>query len=130
MVKYSAHSDRTLRTMPADYAKKNGHDPYLVACSRVMTDVMGLVRARGILIGVDIDRGRMPEPVVHQIELTYGRRTRLISVDHDTFMDAEFFRTLVLHQLEAAIDEMASSQEKSSGSSVGSVGSSSGVTFT
>ena len=109
--------------MPADYAKKNGHDPYLVACSRVMTDVMGLVRARGILIGVDIDRGRIPDPVVHQIELTYGRRTRLISVDHDTFMNAEFFRTLVLHQLEAAIDELVWTQEKSSASSVGSVGS-------
>jgi hypothetical protein len=130
MFKYSAHSNRTLRTMPADYPKGNGHDRYLAACSRVLTDVMGLVRARGILIGVDIDRGRMPDPVVHQIELTYGRRTRLISVDHDTFMDAEFFRTLVLHQLEAAIDELASSQEKSSGSSVGGVGSSSGVTFT
>jgi len=91
-----------------------------------MTDVMGLIRARGILIGVDIDRGSTPDPVVHQIELTYGRRTRLISVDHDTFMDAEFFRTLVLHQLEAAIDELASGREKNSGSSVGSEGSSSG----
>ena len=98
--------------MPANHPKKNGHDPYLVACSRVMTDVMGLVRARGILIGVDIDRDRVPDPVVHQIELTYGRRTRLISVDHDTFMNAEFFRTLVLHQLEAAIDELAWTQEK------------------
>jgi hypothetical protein len=100
--------------MPADYPNKKGHDPYLVACSRVMTDVMRLVRARGILIGVDIDRGRMPDPVSHQIELTYGRRTRLISVDHDTFMDAEFFRTLILHQLEAAIGELARTHEKSS----------------
>src|SRR4029450_5432069 len=107
MVKYSDHSKRTLRAMPADHPKKNGHDPYLVACSRVMTDVMGLVRARGLLIGVEIDRGRMPDALVHQIELTYGRRTRLMSVDHDTFMDAEFFRTLVLHQLAARIDELA-----------------------
>ena len=108
--------------MPPDYPKKNGHDAYLMARGRVMTDVMGLVRARGILVGVDIDPGRRPsQPVVHQIELTYGRRTRLVPVDHDTFMEAEFFRTLILHQIEKAIDELASGQEKSSGESRGSV---------
>jgi hypothetical protein len=91
-------------------ATSNVHrDAYIVACGRVMTDVMGLVRARGILIGVDIDPGRgRSEPVVHQIELTYGRRTRLVSVDHDTFMNDEFFKTLVLHQVQAAIEELAS----------------------
>ena len=88
-------------------------DAYIVACSRVMTDVMGLVRARGILIGVDIDPGLRQlggrsDPVVHQIELTYGGRTRLVPVDHETFMNAEFFKTLVLHQIEAAINELAS----------------------
>jgi len=31
-----------------------------------------------------------------------------VPVDHDTFMEAEFFRTLVLHLIEAAIDELAS----------------------
>ena len=88
-------------------------DAYIIACGRVMTDVMGLVRARGILIGVDIDPGLRQsgtgrsEPTVHQIELTYGRRTRLVSVDHETFMDEEFFRTLILHQVESAIDELA-----------------------
>lgn len=103
--------------MSPDNPKGNGHHAYRVACDRIMTDVMGLVRARGILIGVDIDPGlrqlrlgtdrRRYDLVVHQIELTYGRRTRLVPVDHETFMEAEFFRTLVLHQIEAAIDELA-----------------------
>ena len=101
--------------MPADYPKRNGHDPYLVACDRVMTDVMGVVRARGVLIGVNIDPGRAPLDF-HQIQLTYGRRTRLVPVDHDIFMNAEFFRTLVLHQIESAIDELASSKGASESS--------------
>ncbi len=95
--------------MRSDYPKKNDHDLYLLACSRVVGHVVELVKARGVQIGVDIDPGRGPsETLVHQIELTYGRRTRLVSVDHDTFMDEEFFKTLVLHQVQAAIDELAS----------------------
>jgi hypothetical protein len=102
--------------MPPADAKKVSHDPYIVACSRIMTDVMGLVRARGVLIGVDIDPGRAPLDF-HQIQLTYGRRTRLVAVDHDVFMNAEFFRTLVLHQIESAIYELASSKGESESSS-------------
>ena len=59
---------------------------------------------------MEVDPGRAPAAVVaHQIRLTYGLRTRLVSVDHETFMDEEFFRTLVLHQLQAAIEELAMS---------------------
>jgi hypothetical protein len=31
-----------------------------------------------------------------------------MAVDHETFMDKEFFRTLVLHQLQAMVEELAS----------------------
>jgi hypothetical protein len=71
-----------------------------------------LVDARKILASVDIDPGRTPSEVVadtHRIQLTYGRAKRVVAIDHETFMDEEFFRTLVLHQLEAAIDELATS---------------------
>jgi hypothetical protein len=88
--------------------KKNGY-AFIAACTRVENQIAQLIQARGVLVGVEIDRVRTtPEAVIHQIELTYGRRTRLVSVDHDTFMDAEFFRTLILHQLETAIEELAS----------------------
>ena len=39
---------------------------------------------------------------------------RVIAVDHDTFMNAEFFKTLVLHQVQAVIAELAWSQDTSS----------------
>jgi hypothetical protein len=44
---------------------------------------------------------------MHQILLTYCRSRRLVPVDHETFMDEEFFRTLVPHQIQAAIEELA-----------------------
>jgi hypothetical protein len=44
-----------------------------------------------------------------QVQLTYGCSRRIVMVDHETFMDEEFFRTLVLHQIEAAINELAGS---------------------
>jgi hypothetical protein len=63
-------------------------------------------------VSVEVDPGRSPAEVVtdtHQIQLTYGRRRRTMAVDHETFMDDEFFRTLVLHQLQAAVDDLAAS---------------------
>jgi len=90
--------------------RKNGQD-YMAACDRVLHHVVELVHARGIEVSLDVDPGRAPFEVVtdaHQIQLTYGRSRRTVTVDHETFMDAEFFRTLVLHQLEAAIEELAS----------------------
>ena len=59
---------------------------------------------------MEVDPGRAhSEVVVHRIQLTYGRSTRVLEVDHDTFMDPEFFSTLVLHQLHAVVDELAGS---------------------
>jgi hypothetical protein len=61
-------------------------------------------------MSLDIDPGRAPfEPITdtHQIQLICRGKTRVVTVDHDTFMDPEFFRTLVVHQIEAAIDELA-----------------------
>ena len=86
----------------------NGYG-YIAARVRVENQIARLAKARRIEVQVEVDPGRAPAAVVaHQIQLTYGLRTRLVSVDHETFMDEEFFRTLVLHQLEAAIDQFAS----------------------
>jgi hypothetical protein len=96
--------------MSPSETRKNGQD-YMAACDRVLHHVVELVHARGIQVSLDIDPGRAPFEVVtdtHQIQLTYGRSRRTVTVDHETFMDDEFFRTLVLHQLEAAIEELAS----------------------
>jgi hypothetical protein len=87
----------------------NGYG-YIAARARVENQIARLAGARRIEVLVEVDPGRAPAAVVaHQIRLTYGLRTRLVSVDHETFMDEEFFRTPVLHQLEAAIDDLASS---------------------
>ena len=97
--------------MPPDDSKMNGHD-YMAACDRVLHHVVALVHARGIEMGLDVDPGRAPFEVItetHSIHLTYRGVTCVVSVDHATFMDEEFFRTLVLHQLEAAIDKLAAS---------------------
>ena len=87
---------------------KNGY-AYIAARTRVESHIAQLAEARRIQVIVDVDPGRGSSEVVsHQLQLTYGRSTRIMAVDHETFMDEEFFRTLVLHQLEAAIDELAS----------------------
>jgi hypothetical protein len=88
---------------------RNGY-AYLAACDRVIEATVRLVHARGIAVSVDIDPDRASSAVVattHQILLTYERSRRVVPVDHETFMDEEFFRTLVLHQLQAVIEELA-----------------------
>jgi hypothetical protein len=97
-----------------------GDDPvaYLAACSRVMQHAVRLVEAQGLAASVDIDPGRAPSEAVantHEVHVAYGRHKRVVSVDHDTFMDDEFFRTLVLHQLKAAIDDLAEADWKEKG---------------
>ena len=95
--------------MADDLAKKSGYE-YLAACSRAMQHAVRLVDARGAAVNVDIDPvNASPYLATHHIQLTYGRATRTIAVDHETFMNDEFFRTLVLHQIEAAIDDLAAS---------------------
>ena len=79
----------------------------MVCCSRPPVDSDVGLHA----LSLDVDPGRAPFEVItdtHQIQLTYGRSVRIVSVDHETFVHEEFFRTLVLHQIEAAIDELAS----------------------
>jgi hypothetical protein len=95
--------------MSSDDSKLNGQ-AYVAACDRVLHHVVELVNARGIEVSLEIDPGRAPFEVItntHQIQLTYGGITCVLPVDHETFMDPEFFRTLVLHQLEKTIDELA-----------------------
>jgi len=61
-------------------------------------------------VSLEIDPGRTPFEVTtntHQIQLTYRGMTCVLPVDHETFVDPEFFRTLVLHRLEKTIDELA-----------------------
>ena len=43
------------------------------------------------------------------MEAAAGASWRIVAVDHETFMIEEFFSTLVLHQLQAAIEELAMS---------------------
>ena len=84
---------------------------YLTARTRVEKQITRLVQARGIAVGVEVDHGQPSSRLLtHQIHLSYGRRVRIMAVDHEAFMDEEFFRALVLHRVEAAIDELASSQ--------------------
>ena len=83
-----------------------GH-AYFAARDRVLTSVVRLVHARGTPVSVDVDPGRAPSQAIidtHHIKLTYGGSTRTIEVDHDTFMSPEFFKTLVLHQVQAIED--------------------------
>ena len=56
-------------------------------------------------MSVDIDPSRASCDAIvttHQIQLNYGRSTRVVSIEHETFMNEEFFRTSVVQQLEAA----------------------------
>jgi len=90
---------------------KNIHrDTYIVACGRVMRDVMGVVGIRGCVVSVEVDPGWAYRGVaeLHKIHLTYRRVTRILSVDHATFMSPEFFRNRVLQQVEKAIEELTS----------------------
>jgi hypothetical protein len=54
-------------------------------------------------VSVEVDPGPASSAEGHQILLRNGRSTRVVTVDHETFVDEEFFRTLVLHHLQAAI---------------------------
>jgi hypothetical protein len=99
-----------ISTRSSDVPPNDG-EAYLAARSRVLGEVIHLVQARGVGVSIDVDPHQIAsEELVtsHKVELTYKRSTRIVEIDHETFMDAEFFRTLVLHQLEKAIDELAS----------------------
>ena len=96
--------------MASDVAQNHG-EAYLAACSRVLAEVIHLVQARGVGVTIDVDPHQIAsEELVtsHKVELTYKRSTRIVEIDDETFMDEEFFKTLVLPQVKAAIDELAS----------------------
>jgi len=78
--------------MPSE--PKNGYG-YLAARARVENQIVQLAKARGISVHAEIDPGpAFSSAGGHQIQLTYGRSRRIVPVDHETFMDEEFFRTL------------------------------------
>jgi hypothetical protein len=84
-------------------------DAYLAARARIENHVAKLAQARRISVSVEVDPGRASSGLVaHQIQLTYGRSTRVMAVDHETFMHEEFFRTLVLQRLQDELEELAS----------------------
>ena len=87
---------------------KDGY-AYITARARIENHIAQLAEARGMAVSVDVDSTRASSGLVvaHQIQLSYGRSRRVVAVDHETFMDEEFFRALVLHQLQAAIGELA-----------------------
>jgi alpha-glucuronidase len=80
-------------------------DPYLAARARVENQIIQLAKLRRISVSVEVVSG----PEGYQIQLRRGRSTGVVAVDHETFMNEEFFRTLVLHQLQAAIEKLATS---------------------
>jgi hypothetical protein len=82
---------------------QNGHD-YLTARARIENQILQLAKVRGISVSVQVEDS---DPEVHRIQLICGRSRRVVEVDHETFVDEEFFRTLVLHQVQAAIDALA-----------------------
>jgi len=99
-----------VHSLSLDVPQNNG-EAYLAASSRVLGEVIHLVQASGVGVSIDVDPHQITsEELVtsHKVELTYKRSARIVEIDHDTFMDDELFRTLVLHQLKAAIDELAS----------------------
>jgi hypothetical protein len=57
---------------------------------------------------VSVEVGSGPASAkVHQIQLSYGASLRVVAIDQETFMAEEFFGTLVLHQVHAAIEGLA-----------------------
>ena len=98
-----------MRSLSPDVPQNNG-EAYLAASSRVLGEVIHLVQARGVGVSIDVDPHQITseELTSHKVELTYKRSARIVEIDHDTFMDEGLFRTLVLHQLKVAIDELAS----------------------
>jgi hypothetical protein len=58
-----------------------------------MQHAVRLVEARGRAASVDIDPGRALSEAVantHEVHVAYGLHKRVVSVDHDTFMDDAF----------------------------------------
>jgi hypothetical protein len=93
-------------------ASEKSSDPYLAACRRVENHVAKLAQARRIGVTVEVDQGRAYSGLLaHQIQLTCGHSTRVMVVDHEAFMDKEFFPTLVIQQLQDEVEELASMAE-------------------
>ena len=86
---------------------ENGY-AYIAACARVEHEIARLAKARRIEVMVEVDPGRACSGLIaHQIQFTYGNRKRVVGVDHDMFMDEEFFRTLVVHRVDAVVEDLA-----------------------
>jgi hypothetical protein len=94
----------------ATIVEEEDQDAYLVACARVKGQIFQLGEARGITVRVEVDSGSASSQG-YQIQITCGRRTHTIAVDHETFVDEEFFGTLVLHQIAAVIDKLSDPTE-------------------
>jgi len=84
---------------------------YLLARRRIETYVAKLAVEHSVSIKLEVDPGIPSKAATsaHAIALTVGNRTRLLSVDHETFVeDDEFVSVFFLPQIKAAIEELAS----------------------
>jgi len=90
--------------------EEEDQDAYLVAHARVKSQILQLGEARGITVSVEVDSGSASSQG-YQIQVRCGRRTHTIAVDHETFVDEEFFGTLVLHQIAAVMDKLSEPAE-------------------
>ena len=90
--------------------EEEDQDAYLVAHARVKSQILQLGEARGITVSVEVDSGSASSQG-YQIQVRCGRRTDTIAVDHETFVDEEFFGTLVLHQIAAVMDKLSDPAE-------------------
>ena len=84
---------------------------YLSACWRIDKWVTELATAKGISVKVKIDPERSGgmSASTQVIALVYGPHTRVLSVDHGTFMEENYFAKLfLLPQIADAIEEMVS----------------------
>ena len=84
---------------------------YLLARRRIETYVAKLATEQSVSVKLEVDPHSPTKAVTsaHAIALTVGNRTRLLSVDHETFVeDDEFVSVFFLPQIKAAIEELAS----------------------
>jgi hypothetical protein len=83
---------------------------FVSACGRLHRFVSDLGSVRGISVTATLVEGSPPfegGPKAYQINLRTGSAQTTLRVDHETFTDTEeFFSTLVVPQLEAAIGSL------------------------
>jgi len=84
---------------------------YLLARRRIERFVAELAVERGVPVRVEVDPYTRTEKLttMHAVALTLGNHTRILSVDHTTFLETDdFVGVFFLPQIQAAVDQLAS----------------------